>query len=783
MNTRRRSSQSSSQTTSSNSEISPSPIIVKDSATAALERSPPHPVAPEQTEIALPTTTSPITATTKDSSAQRKIGGSARLVTPEPRCATSPPGSSPGSSPLSSLPSSLGTTPEGLTEPTTRTKRKATSPSRTGGKRVPREITTLTGVPYGSLSPEQRTELKRKAGGIDIYFEEDDVLAVHASKRAKISAPKKSALNTRSARPRADPRKRNRNVRFADSISSGPKKSTFTPLADTALADVQGLAWRPSAEETEAATENLTSSQDSNEQPAPKGRPGRKPRQKRKTKDQLALEVDVRRHAEWVAANVFPHENEKNPIFYGADGITQYAELAEGSPAKNGKPGANTGGGVKKKKGGGGWNKGLGKGKGKGKGRGRGRGNRRDDEEEDLFEGKDSSTEDQKNLVKILKARQALLRNFFRDVGRQQVDILDTLSLRDINRLLRRANAHKKVPEYDDVLEDLQEKKQDAIDLANRRFELEKKLAEDQFAQKQELLAQQLKQRCKQVRAEHLSGAQGDLMLLQKQAAAIIDDDRTDDGSHNEDPEYFPRYHEFPESNVRSEPVRVRGYTSNKVVDERPFKHQLAASNYDDQVRRDVLQSDVMAPIVRSLEISNKERREAEARQKTQNMMALSNEAVHQLSDIKGYLVPTPMSSTELNSYSLSLLADISEYHADKFKDKTYRYLALAPGETFPREALEYEQLPGAGAPPRRQHPPPPRFPTIPNPRTHQFVFQNPGVPPTPRSAPTAQSPQATPTPRVQQRFPVQFVNQTIESRKAAGNQGKGGQRMLLPKV
>lgn len=780
MKTRRGSSQeTSSQDTSSGNEVPPSPVVTKDSIPAIPDNPPPRPVTPEQTEMAPPKTPSPMTKLTKNSSARRKFGSAPPSSSPEMMCTTS----SLGSSPLSSPPSSLGSTPEGLVEPTTRLKRKADSTTPMGGRRATRNVATLTGILYGSLSTEQRTDLKRKAGADDDL--EDDYLAARASKNAKSSIPEKSSLRKRGAKTLADTTKRNLKVRFASSTFPGHEESALTLLADTALSGPQGDTGLEARAVNGATTEPLSSSQDSSEQPAsegkpaPKGKPGRKPKPKRMTKSQLALETDITRHGEYIEATIFSHEDAKNPVFYGADGITQYVEPAGNSPAKTDKSGPDTGGGVKKRKGGGGWNKGLGKGKGKGKGKGRAKINRREDEEEDPFEGKDSTTDDYKNLVKLLKARQASLRSFFRDVGRQQADILDTLSLRDINRLNRRANAHKKVPEYDDVLEDLKEKNEDAIDLSNKRFELDKKLADTQYAREKELLEQQLRQRCQQVRAEHLSGAQGDLMLLQRQAAVIVDDDRTDDGSQNQDPAYFPRYHQFPESNVRDEPLPARGYTSSKINSERSFKVQLEVSNYDDQARRDVLKSDVMGPIIRSLEVSNQERREAAAREKTQNMMALSNEAVTKLAEeAKGYLLPTRLTGDQMSSYALSVLADVSEFHAEQNKEKTYRYLTLAPGDTFPGDAMDHRQLPGAT---RLPPPPQPRFPAASaHQRTHQFVFQNPGVPPTPARP----APASGPARAVQQRFPMQFVNQTIESRKAqAGNQGKGGQRLLLPKV
>jgi hypothetical protein len=790
MNTRRRASQASSQATRSGSENYSSATVANDSIPPAPEISSPNQVTPEQTKMAPPRTPSPAKGKTTAVISPKHDAIAARSATSEYLY----PNSSLGSSPLSSPPTSLGTTPEGLAGLTTKRTRKAAplSPTR---KTRDKRITTLP-VNYGKLSPEQQTDLKRKAGGDDDFVAEDDILDGRARKRAEPSPPVKPALK-QSKRPRGRPKK----VRF-DSQPPDPETTDLLALADVALAGEQrGTNVRTLAEETESVTKRLSSSQDSNEAPAPftAGKPGRKPGSNpgpkpgrkpkpKKTKaglDLWDLETNPQRHEEWVNTSVFGHEHEdpNNPVFYAANGVTQWTAPADSSPVKRGRGGGNIGGGVKKRRGGGGWNKGMGKGKGKGKGRGRGRPSRRE-EEEDPFEGGESAPDDHKTIVKNLKARQGILRGFFREVGRQQADIIDILSLRDLNKLLRRANAHKKVPEYDDITEDLDEKKEDAIDFASHELAIKTRLAESNLAQERKLIQKQYLSRFTQVQQEYLSGAQGDIIQLNKLHATVLDDDRTDDGSHNqEDSSYFPRYHASPLPQQR-----VRGYTANRITDERPFKSRLAASTYDDLIRREVLQSDIMDPIIRSREASNKARLESEAKEKTQNMMALSNEAITQLGEIKGYLVPTAMSMSEYSSYGLSLLADVSEYHADRFKEKAYRFLRLPAGETFTKEHLEYEQLPGQGGPPRLAHPVFPRNPVIPNPtvkppptatgaQTHQFVFQNPGVVPNITTRPTQQ---AAP---VQQRFPVQFVNQTIESRKAAGNGGKGGQRVLLPKV
>ena len=51
--------------------------------------------------------------------------------------------------------------------------------------------------------------------------------------------------------------------------------------------------------------------------------------------------------------------------------------------------------------------------------------------------------------------------------------------------------------------------------------------------------------------------------------------------------------HSILESNVRDEPMLVRGYTSDKITDERPFKVQLKDSNYDDQESKSPCGTDV----------------------------------------------------------------------------------------------------------------------------------------------------------------------------------------------
>lgn len=265
---------------------------------------------------------------------------------------------------------------------------------------------------------------------------------------------------------------------------------------------------------------------------------------------------------------------------------------------------------------------------------------------------------------------------------------------------------------------------------------------------------------------EHIKGAEGELMICEKAHHVEEDDDHTEAGSDS-DEDHFPVYHANPVLGP------VRGYNSTRIIDEKPFQQQFA--NFDDQVRREYIGDDIIAPMARDLVAKNVEYKKEQMRKRTMNMTTLSEEAAKQLQNLKGYLIPRPMTMSEHNSFALSALADISEWVAQQHPHQTYEYVPLPKGTQFPANALEFGPLPGVQQRPPPPPPPPqqqqrrtlPRTPTTPQ----QYVFQ----PPQQFFGHPSQSMPPPPQP-----IPVTFVNSTVSSRKAGG---KGGQRTLLPKM
>jgi hypothetical protein len=315
---------------------------------------------------------------------------------------------------------------------------------------------------------------------------------------------------------------------------------------------------------------------------------------------------------------------------------------------------------------------------------------------------------------------------------------------------------------------------------------------------------------------EHIKGAEGEIMLLEQAGHAANDETHTEAGSETD---AFPMYHKMPE------PGRVRGYNSTRIVDEKVFQPQV--TTFNDQVRREVIDDEIIAPMARDHLEKNAEYEKEQAKWNTMNMTALSEEAMKQLSEISGYLIPPPMMMSEINSIGLSALADAAEFTAQ-------RYPRLPPSQHFPINPLNFTLPPNI--PQDIQHNIPQGIPQgvpqgVPQGIQHgaqqgvqhgvqqgvqhgiqQGIQQGvpPGIPsgvqqgiqpgiqpgvqhgtqqrraPPPQPAQTFifhqqffNHPQQR-MPPPPQPIPVTFVNSTVSSRKS-GN--KGGQRILLPKM
>src|SRR5271156_2184080 len=182
---------------------------------------------------------------------------------------------------------------------------------------------------------------------------------------------------------------------------------------------------------------------------------------------------------------------------------------------------------------------------------------------------------------------------------------------------------------------------------------------------------------------EHIKGAEGEIMLLEQAGHAANDETRTEAGSETD---AFPMYHKMPEAG------RVRGYNSTHIVDEKVFRPQV--TTFNDQVRREVIDDEIIAPMVRDHFEKNAEYKKEQAKRNTMNITALSEEAMKQLKEISGYLIPQPMMMSEINSIGLSALADAAEY-TQRYPRNNYEYAPLPPAQHFPVNPLNFAPLPG----------------------------------------------------------------------------------------
>jgi hypothetical protein len=144
--------------------------------------------------------------------------------------------------------------------------------------------------------------------------------------------------------------------------------------------------------------------------------------------------------------------------------------------------------------------RGGGRGRGRGgrvaNGSGRGRGRARDhgdrDDTPEPPPRKHVLTDEERDMITSLKARQQELKKFFQVVGAQHNDILGLLAARDMAKLVKKPKAHKKVPEYEATTKNLEQIMEDARNLfhlkhrmdteaANMLFEMEKDLIEQRY--------------------------------------------------------------------------------------------------------------------------------------------------------------------------------------------------------------------------------------------------------------------------------------------------------------
>jgi hypothetical protein len=170
-------------------------------------------------------------------------------------------------------------------------------------------------------------------------------------------------------------------------------------------------------------------------------------------------------HAQWKDRTIWPDHDPKNPTDFACDGVTKFNPASGDEKPCSKSPNRSPNKPARGARGG----RGGGRSRG---GKGRGRGGRAGGSPDPPFRSWPFS-EDEKNLMAMLKARQGELKKFFSSVGAHQIDLLDRITTRDLNRLAKKPNAHKKVPEYDEIIADLEDAKMTAVHLANKRYEIE----------------------------------------------------------------------------------------------------------------------------------------------------------------------------------------------------------------------------------------------------------------------------------------------------------------------
>ena len=104
-------------------------------------------------------------------------------------------------------------------------------------------------------------------------------------------------------------------------------------------------------------------------------------------------------------------------------------------------------------------------------------------------------TDEEREMISMIKARQQELKKFFQTVGAQQTDILDLLASRDLAKMVKNPRAHKKIPEYDVVMEDLKQTVAEESDLFRKRYEMDVEYANKLLEMEKEMIEKKFKVR------------------------------------------------------------------------------------------------------------------------------------------------------------------------------------------------------------------------------------------------------------------------------------------------
>ena len=174
------------------------------------------------------------------------------------------------------------------------------------------------------------------------------------------------------------------------------------------------------------------------------------------------------------------------PEFEGSRASTPASSFVSNTPSKRGR---------------GNGRRGRGRGRG-GRGRGGGRAGRNEDSPEPPK--KKIITEAEREVLADLKARQTELKKFFKEVGVQQIEALNLLATQDLGKIVKKSKAHERVPEYQALANELDQRKKDAENYAKGKYEYDLQQANFLLEAEKEVIKQRYQVGSSQTLFSHL---------------------------------------------------------------------------------------------------------------------------------------------------------------------------------------------------------------------------------------------------------------------------------------
>ncbi|OJD11169.1 hypothetical protein ACJ73_09599 [Blastomyces percursus] len=234
-----------------------------------------------------------------------------------------------------------------------------------------------------------------------------------------------------------------------------------------------------------------------------------------------------------------------------------------------------------------GWTRGRGRG-GRGRGAGRGgRGGRLQPIDREI-------SVSPSPVIKQLRDRQKELDRVFRRVASAQRTALTVIANRSEAKLIKDANAHTAVPEYDQVMKALKARLQRRLDVIENEYNWRKKAADALLEANKERVNSNFHDMSRHIREEHLLAAQGSYMAFVEQRRQAEDDDHTETDESGSEADIAPRRR------------AVRGFNSSFVRDPKGAAlYERAAYGWEDFIQRAKIESDISPQIK---EITQEER-------------------------------------------------------------------------------------------------------------------------------------------------------------------------------